>query len=102
MHFKSACGACAGKGFSAPLGQVPTAVAMQPVLVIAAAPVATMAAQSLPAFLESVRLAEFAGPLAGLGASSVADLKDMMPEDFESIGMKKLHMNRLLAALQVA
>ena len=43
---------------------------------------------------------EFAGALQGLGATTVADLKDMEDEDFATIGMKKLHMNRMLAALQ--
>lgn len=31
--------------------------------------------------------------------STAADLKDMSPEDYESVGMKKLEMNRLVAAL---
>jgi hypothetical protein len=43
---------------------------------------------------------EFAGALQGLGATTVADLKDMEDEDFATIGMKKLHMNRMIAALQ--
>lgn len=56
--------------------------------------------QTLAAFLESTRLSEFGPALAGLGATTVQDLKDMTPQDYESIGMKKLHMNRMQAALQ--
>ena len=56
--------------------------------------------ETLAAFLESVRLAEFGPALAKLGATTVQDLKDMTPQDYESIGMKKLQMNRMQAALQ--
>ena len=58
------------------------------------------AGQTLAAFLESVRLSEFGPALAGLGATCVADLQDMTPQDYESIGMKKLQMNRMQAALK--
>lgn len=58
------------------------------------------AGQTLAAFLESVRLAEFGPALAQLGATSVQDLRDMTPQDYESIGMKKLQMNRMQAALK--
>lgn len=53
----------------------------------------------MAAFLESTRLSEFGPALADLGATTVQDLKDMTPQDYESIGMKKLHMNRMQAAL---
>ena len=58
------------------------------------------AGQTLAAFLESVRLSEFGPALAGLGATTVQDLKDMTSGDYDSIGMKKLQVNRLQAALQ--
>jgi hypothetical protein len=75
MHFKSVCAACGGRGFSAPLGQPPAAVAALPTSVtvqpvggmmampvvaaqavpMAAAPVQQQA-HTLASFLESIRL----------------------------------------------
>ena len=58
------------------------------------------AGQTLDTFLQSIRLSEFGPALRSLGAETVQDLKDMTPQDYESIGMKKLHMNRMQQALQ--
>ena len=54
---------------------------------------------SVSAWLENLRLAKYSSPLTELGVESLEDLKDVMEDDLEPLGMKKLEMRRFLAAV---
>ena len=62
--------------------------------------IAAAQAGDLAAFLQQARLEQYLAPLTALGAAEPRDLNDLGQEDFDSMGMKKLEMNRLKAALQ--
>ena len=51
------------------------------------------------AWLENIRLEKYYSPLTELGVESLDDLKDIVEDDLASLGMKKLEMRRLLAAI---
>ena len=54
---------------------------------------------SVSAWLENLRLTKYSSPLTELGVESLEDLKDVMEDDLEPLGMKKLEMRRFLAAV---
>ena len=55
---------------------------------------------TVESWLSGNRLEKFLDALRELGVENVADLKDVLDEDLESIGMKKLEIRRYLAATE--